>query len=68
MFLVWDWVVLVFSFVSFSDIIEVSMLVKGVVVSLIGCWLVFFWMLEHLIVCFSNAGSTMFSTIKYIFK
>ena len=36
-FLVWDWVVLVFSFVSFSDIIEVSMLVKGVVVSLIGC-------------------------------
>ena len=36
-FLVWDWEVLVFSFVSFPDIIEVSMLVKGVVGSPIGC-------------------------------
>ena len=36
-FLVWNWVVLVFSYVLFSGLIEVSVLVKSVAGSPVGC-------------------------------
>ena len=36
-FLVWNWVVLVFSYVLFSSLIEVSVLVKSVAGSSVGC-------------------------------
>ena len=36
-FLVWNWVVLVFSYVLFSSLIDVSVLVKSVAGSPVGC-------------------------------
>ena len=73
-FLVWVWMVLVFSFIPYSGINKVSVLVEGVAGSPVGCcssgWCdVIFWGFQNMIVYLINVVGEMISMmIKYSFK